>query len=824
MPQELAQEFAQLRQQFIDGLAHHAHQLGQVWGRLHWETWDERGLNDLQQFLHKLGVTSANYGYLELSNAARYLATYLSELLDLQRRPGNNECNHIDEKIEALKLLMHNASLTALHRPGIHSPTSANQAKFNGQLIYVIDGDQGHASLVCNFLERAGFTCQRFASVSECLTQTPELAPEAIVLDADLHPEGSLAVIHSLKGLFAGPAPIILMSARTDLHTRLRALRAGCEDYLLKPLDFDLLLEKLFHSLRHPNRTYRVLIVDDDRDLAEFEAEVLRYAGMEVTCVDNPLKSLEKAGQFKPDLVLLDMHMPEINGLELAKLLRQDPAFVLLPIVFVTADTNLELHRQIQALGVNALLVKPIEPEQLIQVVNQALSSTQALKNRVARITQQSQQPHQLNSAYFFAAVDEEIHARRLGREQSALYYLSPAHYEDLQFQLDRIELSSLQEQFCTYLAQILGPDEHWLNLSPLVACVLAGRRSLQYHYQRGEQLTRHLSSYDYQRAQGKVQLEFTLGLVGLEPSLGNVHRALLAAESAFDLECGQKPITTADSPEDYLHIPQLNDKLDNSEDFSRLDLSQLNVQQDLTLAYQPIISLEAEHIEHFEVLVRLHLDNGEQVSASQFIHQLESAGKRQELDRWVLQQAVSTLAENPNIREEATLFIHLARETLEHKSFFSLTANVLHASRLRGSGRLVFMLEEPWVEANPQKALLVAKALLDIDCGLCLTQAGSTASCGQIIRQLPLHYLRLSPKLTHQAYDPILLKDILATARQEQIQVIATQIEDSRNLSSLWMAGVRLFEGFFIQAPDSAFHLQNDLVFTKEFVEQGRY
>lgn len=817
MPQELRQEFEDLRQQFIAGLNDRAQKLEQVWNHLHRLNWSEQGIRALQQFLHKLTSSSANYGFMEISSSAQYLANYLQDMLELARQMGNNERNHIDQKIALLKLQMLQASSSASAQELIDAPPLTNQVLFSGQLIYVVEPDRGHASLVCHYLRRAGFVTQNFDSVAHCMEHLHEADPQAILLDADLHPEGLLSVIRSLKAMFSGPIPVLLMSARNDAHARLRALRAGSDDYLIKPINFPLLLEKLLQALNQPNRTCKVMVVDDDPDMAELEAEILRYAGMEVLCVNRPLQSLEKANTFKPDLVVLDMNMPEMNGVELATLLRQDPEFLLLPIIFVTAETDLQIHQKIKALGVNALMLKPIESEQLIKTCEQALASTTALKNRVARITQRSYQAHQITPGYFFAAVDEEIHSRNLSKDQSALYYLSPRDYQDITQTLDRIELSSLHEQFCDYLSEILGADEHWVDLSPLVACVLAGRRSLQYHQQRSEQLGKHLSQHLYRTAQDSLRLGFTPGMVTLTESLGGAHQALIAAEDAFDLQAGYKvreqkaqdlaspPIPAEPAPADG-KVP---------------DISQMDINKDLVLAFQPIISLEDAQIEHFSVLTRLRRNDGELIPAGQFINRIDKPGKRLELDRWMLQKAVSTMTEDTSTRENATLFVHLAHETLEQKSFFSFIANVLRSSRLRGNGRLVFMLSEPWVAANIAEAQRIAKALLDIGCGVCLTLAGSTPNTRELMQQLPIHYLRLSPKITNQNADTKVLKAILDEANHLKLNVIATHIEDSRNLSSLWMMGIRLFEGFFIQPPDSAFHLQNDIVFAKEVVQQ---
>jgi EAL domain-containing protein (putative c-di-GMP-specific phosphodiesterase class I) len=88
------------------------------------------------------------------------------------------------------------------------------------------------------------------------------------------------------------------------------------------------------------------------------------------------------------------------------------------------------------------------------------------------------------------------------------------------------------------------------------------------------------------------------------------------------------------------------------------------------------------------------------------------------------------------------------------------------------------------------------------------------------MLDDLVLNYLRLSPKLTSDGANPKLLERLISAATGRGIKVIATRIENSHNLSGLWVQGVRLFEGFFIQPPDASFHLQNDIIFAKEFVQ----
>jgi multidomain signaling protein FimX len=170
--------------------------------------------------------------------------------------------------------------------------------------------------------------------------------------------------------------------------------------------------------------------------------------------------------------------------------------------------------------------------------------------------------------------------------------------------------------------------------------------------------------------------------------------------------------------------------------------------------------------------------------------------------------------------RENASLFIHLADETLSQKSFFSFAANVLRSSRLRGQRRLVFIFEESWVEQHMGEAAALINSLHNIHCGACLTRAGVTEQTDMILARIEFDYVRLNPELTANlgGEREQQLKNVIAAAQHIGAQIIATQVEDSKNLSTLWLMGVRLFQGFLLQSPEQAMHSKSDMEFIKQF------
>jgi CheY-like chemotaxis protein len=110
-----------------------------------------------------------------------------------------------------------------------------------------------------------------------------------------------------------------------------------------------------------------VLIVDDDRDIRETLEEILAYEGYSVATARNGADALEKARALRPELILLDLFMPVMDGAEFRRRQRDDPDIGAIPVVVVSAAAGLE--ERVQALEVAEHLEKPLQIERLFQVV-----------------------------------------------------------------------------------------------------------------------------------------------------------------------------------------------------------------------------------------------------------------------------------------------------------------------------------------------------------------------------------------------------------------------------------------------------------------------
>jgi two-component system chemotaxis response regulator CheY len=122
-----------------------------------------------------------------------------------------------------------------------------------------------------------------------------------------------------------------------------------------------------------PATAARILIADDDPSSRELLRSILEGCGYEVVEAEDGVQVMEKAPHFAPDLVILDIQMPKMDGLEAAKALRGIPSFEKTPIVALTAASSRLLPADISQTGFTRYLIKPIGPAKLRECISDLL-------------------------------------------------------------------------------------------------------------------------------------------------------------------------------------------------------------------------------------------------------------------------------------------------------------------------------------------------------------------------------------------------------------------------------------------------------------------
>jgi PAS domain S-box-containing protein len=209
--------------------------------------------------------------------------------------------------------------------------------------VLVIDDDPTVHDLMQRFLRKEGLRMAAAASGEEGLRLARELRPAAITLDVMMPSMDGWAMLTALKAdPLLADIPVIMLTIVDDKNM---GYALGAADYLTKPVDWGrlaVILQK--YRCAHPPCT--MLIVEDDADTRDMLRRMLTREGWAVIEATNGRVALERMAESQPELILLDLMMPEMDGFAFLEALRQQDAWRSIPVVVVTAKDLTPEDRQ----------------------------------------------------------------------------------------------------------------------------------------------------------------------------------------------------------------------------------------------------------------------------------------------------------------------------------------------------------------------------------------------------------------------------------------------------------------------------------------------
>ena len=231
--------------------------------------------------------------------------------------------------------------------------------------VLVVDDDPTVREMTERFLAREGFSVVTADGGREGLRLARELHPAAMTLDVMMPDIDGWTVLAAIKGDPAlADIPVILM---TILDERNRGYALGAADYMVKPVDRER-LAKVLRGISTAGR--RVLVVDDDELMRRGISQALEKDGWKVSEAGNGRVGLARLAEAMPDVIVLDLMMPEIDGFGFLEELRRHEEWRGIPVIVVTAkDLTEDDHRRLNG-GVEHILQKdaPTRDEMLHQV------------------------------------------------------------------------------------------------------------------------------------------------------------------------------------------------------------------------------------------------------------------------------------------------------------------------------------------------------------------------------------------------------------------------------------------------------------------------
>ncbi len=329
-------------------------------------------LTELHDKLHKLAGSGGSFGFPELSRQARKLELAARPWCDGLSVPEPAQWQAWKNDLELLRQTLADQAMSGVMTDNADAVRAANQE--NHIRIVLIEDDELLGAELSKGLSQFGYKishCPVFADAEAVIMADP---PDMMIVDSMLSaqtPDDGVKAVNRLFAKLGYSLPTIFITARLDFSARLAAAKAEGSAFLTKPIDIPVLagsIEKLQQELEIT--PYRVLIVDDDEVLAEHYRLILASAGMLVKTVSQPKDVLETMQNLNPDILIVDLYMPECTGAQLARAIRYDDKWLSIPIIYLSAENDLdEQIRALESGGGDDFLIKPISDRKLVATV-----------------------------------------------------------------------------------------------------------------------------------------------------------------------------------------------------------------------------------------------------------------------------------------------------------------------------------------------------------------------------------------------------------------------------------------------------------------------
>ncbi|MGB3534942.1 MAG: EAL domain-containing protein [Microcoleaceae cyanobacterium] len=575
-----------------------------------------------------------------------------------------------------------------------------------------------------------------------------------------------------------------------------------------------------------------LLVVDDIPENLEFLSKILTQQGYKVRCVLNGKTALKVAISAQPHLILLDIKMPEIDGFEVCRNLKNNSITQEIPIIFLSALDQVEDKVKAFRLGGIDYVSKPFQVEELLARVDNHLKLRQA-RAQVQKLNAELEQRVIQRTAQLEQEIGERL------RVQEEMLYM--ATHDNLTNLPNRISLSQRLGKIFNYnqpreLAILMlkcnqfpvinsslgyrAIDQLLVSIARrLEGCLEAG--SFLAHYGEDtfailieesvdEEMVMFLAnllqqeiSLPFQINECSIYIQMNIGIVLSDQNYQQPTHLLRDAHTALQQANAQE-------------IGKI--KLFNPEMYHRA-LSFFQVQNELSLAinnqelallYQPIISLEENRLSGVEALIRWYHPTRGKIVPGNFIPIAEETGLIIMLDRYVLRQAcyqLKTWQEQNLLQPSFKLHINLSAQQLSQSDFIEYLEEILIETEVHRQ-HLVLEITEYGLMTPSIVTSSILEQLKLYEISVSIDDFGTGCSSLSYLQSLKIENLKIDRSFINQIDEtPESLKVVRAIinlARDLDVTAIAEGVETDQQLETLLALGCEFAQGYLWSQPVS--------------------
>jgi len=313
------------------------------------------------------------------------------------------------------------------------------------------------------------------------------------------------------------------------------------------------------------------------------------------------------------------------------------------------------------------------------------------------------------------------------------------------------------------------------------------------------ETLQKKVSEHQSQIGSETIQIDSHIGITVVNENTTNAREIISKARDAADFALKSEETDTgihlhsADG-QDQAHAQKITDLLAHTMEYGLFKL-----------VYQPIVSLRGDSGEHYEVLLRMPDEEGNDVSPNEFIKEATNKGLIRDMERWAVEQTITRLADHISKGHTTHIMLNISADSFMDASFLPWLSGKLNETRMPGNS-LIFQISETDATANLKEAKDFIKGINQLHCKAAITHFGRAINPFNTLKHLPVGYVKLDSTfvtdLSKEDDSKEEIKTIVSSLHTQGKLTIAPFVDSASLLPVLWQAGVNYIQGYYIQQP----------------------
>ena len=321
---------------------------------------------------HKLAGSLTTFGFPEGSRLARDI----EQTFQADSPLGPKDALHLSEKVVTLRQALEREATQPTSQHPDHPTTT-------GYRLLVVDDDREVIDRLSADAPAKGLDTEFASSLAAAREAISRHRPAVVLLNLSI-PGAKAECLAFIDELSNGspPIPVLVRTPMDATLDRVQVAKSGGRGFLPHSLPPPLLLDAVCGVLgQKETLPAKVLAVDDDPQILDLLKGLLDPSGARIIGVSHPLEFWNALEDNAPDLVILDVDMPEASGIELCRAIRSDPRWSGLPVVFLTSQRDPETIQQLFLAGADDYVSKPLVGDEMVTRVLNRLERTRLLRS-----------------------------------------------------------------------------------------------------------------------------------------------------------------------------------------------------------------------------------------------------------------------------------------------------------------------------------------------------------------------------------------------------------------------------------------------------------